>query len=232
VAPTVIRAGGGNSVDAITSGDTATLQDFFNAVSVLRQNNVQPHEDGFYHAHLPPNVSAQLMSDRAIQNLFTANPDHAAMKTGFIGQIANIKFFMNAESPNTLNTGLQTATTSAGSQYAFGIGAETINYSGVYISRTIVTGRGHLYERWVDEDKFINGDVGVTGKIGQFDVVNQSIRIQTDRVRLVIRSPIDRFQDVLSSAWSISAAWPVPSDVTSNSGSQRFKRAVVVESAT
>jgi hypothetical protein len=75
-APLVIRSGGGVSVDALNAGDVFTLQDAINAVNKLRRNNVPPHEDGYYHAHISPDGNAQVFTDPAFQRLNTALPDH------------------------------------------------------------------------------------------------------------------------------------------------------------
>ncbi len=56
------------------------------------------------------------------------------------------------------------------------------------------------------------------------------MQISTDRIRLILRAPIDRFQDVISAAWSIHTAFPVPSDITAG-GPQKYKRAVICEHA-
>ncbi len=77
VAPTVIRAGGGTGVDAITAADTLTLSDINNAVQALRTNNIQPHDDGWFHGHLPPIMNAEIFNDPAWQRLNTALPDHS-----------------------------------------------------------------------------------------------------------------------------------------------------------
>jgi hypothetical protein len=230
VAPQVIRCGGGNSVDAITSADTVTLQDFFNAVAVLRANNVQPHEDGFYHAHVSPQVDAQLYTDPVYQRLHTALPNSPSYVTGVPAAISNVRFFVNAESPNPTNTSSATSTGTL-AQYNQDVGGETINNSGITIQRTLITGKGALYEKWLNEDQYIS-EAGVTGKIGEFSVINNGIAISTERIRLVIRSPIDRLQDIVSAAWSISTCFPVPSDITALSSASIYKRMVVIESST
>jgi hypothetical protein len=92
----------------------------------------------------------------------------------------------------------------------------------------IVTGKGALYERYLDESDFVT-EAGITGKTGNFDVVNNGIKILTERIRLILRAPLDRLQQVTSSTWSITTCFPVPSDVTAPSGPERFKRAVVIE---
>jgi hypothetical protein len=228
--PDIIRVGGGDSIDAIGAGDLFTLQSAITACNRLRRHNVQPHEDNFYHAHISPDSNTQVFADPAFQRLNTALPDHTYYRHGFIGTIGGIAFFMNTESPDTFNTGAQVSTGVA-AQHGEEIGAETVNEGGISVGRILVTGRGSLYERWLDEEKHFVTEAGMTGKVGEFSITNAGLTVTTERIRLVIRAPIDRLQDVVSAAWSISTAFPVPSDVTATSGPQRFKRAIVIEHA-
>ena len=230
VAPVVVRAGGGAGVDAVSAADTLTLQDINNAVQVLRTNSVQPHDDGWYHGHLPPIMNAEVFADPAWQRLNTALPDHSNYKQGWVNPTLGVMFIMNAESPTPQTTSGLVSTGNAGAQYAFDVGGEVTNNLGVNINRTIITGKGALLERGFDESQYI-GEAGVTGKIGEFDVVNNGLSIGTDRIRLVIRSPLDRLQDVVSSTWSITTAFAAPSDITATSGPSLYKRAIVIESA-
>ena len=229
-APRIVRSGGGSSVDAIGAADTLLLQDCINAVALLRRANVMPHEDGFYHAHLDPLANAAIFADPVFQRLNTALPEGTMYSHGFIGHISGVMFFMNTESPNSLNTGTRVSTgTSA--FYSPDIGAETTNNSGIDIGRTILTGKGCLYERYLDEAQYVT-EAGTLGRNGSFDVVNGGAAILTERIRLVLRAQVDRLQLIVSAAWSISTSFPVPSDITAQSGPERFKRAVVIESAT
>lgn len=229
--PDILRAGGGDSVDDIGAADVFTLQDAINAANQLRTHNVQPHEDGYYHAHISPGSNSQVFQDPAFQRLNTALPDHVYYHEGFIGTISGIMFFMNTESPTNINSGATTPT-GTDSLYSRDIGSETVNETagGIRIGRILVTGKGALYEKYLDESQYIS-EAGVTGKIGEFDVVNAGIAITTERIRLVLRAPIDRLQDVVAASWSISTSFPVPSDVTAGTGPQRFKRAIVIEHA-
>lgn len=227
--PDIIRSGGGNSVDAIGAADTFTLQDAINATNRLRRFNVQPHEDGYYHAHISPDSNSQIFTDPAFQRLNTALPDHSYYHEGFIGTIAGIMFFMNTESPDALNSG-NLVSTGTNAQHAEDIGAEVRNESDIRVGRILITGRGALYEKWLPESHYVT-EAGVTGKLGEFDVVNAGINILTERIRLTLRAPLDRLQDIVSATWSISTSFPVPSDVTSDTGPQRFKRALVIEHA-
>jgi hypothetical protein len=227
--PDVIRSGGGDSVDAIGAADTFVLQDAINAVNKLRRQNVQPHEDGYFHAHISPDSNAQVFTDPAFQRLNTALPEHTIYHEGFIGTISGIMFFMNTESPDSLNSG-DTTSTGANALYSEDIGAETVNNAGIRIGRILVTGRGALYEKFLNESNYVS-EAGITGKLGEFDVVNAGLSVLTERIRLTLRAPIDRLQDIVASTWSITTGFPIPSDVTATTGPQRYKRAIIIEHA-
>lgn len=229
-AVTIVRSGGGATIDAIGAADTLLLQDCINAVAVLRNAYVMPHEDGFYHAHISPLANAQVFADPVFQRLNTALPEGVFYSQGFIGHMSGVMFFMNQEAPNQFNTGARTFTGPNAAQYSPDIGSETTNDNGINIGRVIITGKGALYERYLDESQYVT-EAGTVGKIGTFDVVNNGISILTERIRLVLRAPIDRLQQIVSSAWSITTAFPVPSDALSPSGPQLYKRAVVLEHA-
>ena len=228
-APRVIRANGGSSVDAIGASDTLSIQQIVNAAAVLRTALVQPHEDGTYHAHISPLSQAQFYADPIFQRLNQSLPDGMAYKEGFAGQLLGVSFFMNTESPGTLNSGSLVATASSGF-YGSELGAEVQNGAGVQIGRVIITGRGAGYERYLDESAYTT-EAGTTGKIGEFSVVNNGVQILTERIRLVIRAPLDRLQQNVSASWSITTGFATPSDITAPSGPQRYKRAVCLEHA-
>ena len=86
-----------------------------------------------------------------------------------------------------------------------------------------------LYERVLDESMYAT-EAGVTGKVGQFQTINAGVEVNTDDVRLVIRAPQNRTQDIVAATWSITTSFAVPSDITAG-GNERFKRAVVLEHA-
>jgi hypothetical protein len=226
--PDVIRAGGGSSVDAIGATDIFTLQDAINATNRMRKNNIPPHEDGYFHAHINTDGNSQVFEDPAFQRLNTALPDHRYYQEAFIGTLAGIAFFLNTESPDGGNAG-DLVPTGANAQYSSGIGAETTNESNIGIGRVVLTGRGAIYEKWLDEKSYVT-EAGITGKAGEFTIVNAGIEVQTERIRLILRAPVNRLQDIVAASWSITTSFPIPSDVTSG-GPQRFKRALVIEHA-
>jgi hypothetical protein len=228
-APRVIRAGGGASVDAITAADTFVFQLIVNAMNYLRTQNVPPHADGFYHAHIGPMSNAQIFNDTAWQRLHQACPDHVRYKEGFLGTIARTMFYENTEVPDALNAGSRIAT-GVNAFYSKGIGAETTNEGGLDIGRVIVTGRGSIYEKYLDEAKYVS-EAGITGKVGDFDIVQNGTQVATERIRLILRSPMDRLQDIVSATWSLSTCFPTPSDISGGAGPERFKRACIIEHA-
>ena len=227
--PRIVRSGGGTSVDALGAGDTITIQDIINAVALLRNANVPPHEDGTYHAHIGALAQAQFYADPIFQRLNQSLPMGMAYKEGYLGQMAGVSFIINNESPNASNTGTRTLTGTL-AQYSTEIGAETTNDAGIDVGRVIITGKGSIYERYLDESQFVT-DAGTVGKIGEFDIVQNGVNIQTERIRLVLRAPVDRLQQLVSASWSITTAFPIPSDALAPSGPERFKRALVIEHA-
>lgn len=234
-APKVLRANGGDSVDAIGASDTLSLQQVINACALLRRANVQPHEDGNYHAHISPLSQAQVYADPVFQRLNQSLPEGMAYKEGFLGTLSGVAFFMNNESPELTNSGQLVDTSAAtGSsltgKYAKEIGAEIVNGFGTQIGRVMITGRGVGYERYLDESMYVT-EAGTTGKIGEFSVSNNGISILTERIRLVIRAPLDRLQQKVAASWSITTGFAIPSDITAPSGPERYKRAIILEHA-
>lgn len=228
-APRIIRAGGGLSVDALGAADSFVMQHAIVAANMLRNANVPTHEDGFYHAHIGPLTNAQAFSDTPFQRLFTSLPNSDEIRMGVLGVIGNVKFIINSEIPQLNNTGAR-VTTGTNAQYATDIGAEIVNDTGIEVGRTIVTGKGTIYEKWLNEDAYVT-EAGVTGKIGEFDIVNNGMSIPVERVKLIMRAPVNRMQDMVACSWSCSTSFPVPSDITGPSGPERYKRAIVIEHA-
>lgn len=228
-APDIMRVGGGASDDALTPADILNLQSIINAESLLRTNNVPTHPDGFYHAHISPISNSQVFSDPAWQRLFQGKPESVQYTQGFIGRISRVLFYENTEVPNVHNSGATTAT-GINALYSEDIGSETVNDSGIDIGRIVITGKGALYERYLDESAF-KSQAGVQGKISNVNVSANGAQIDTQNVRLILRAPQDALQQMVTASWSYSGDFPVPSDIGGNSSSSRFKRAVVISHA-
>jgi hypothetical protein len=54
------------------------------------------------------------------------------------------------------------------------------------------------------------------------------VQVMTERIRLVLRAPLDRLQQLNSSSWSISGDWPTPTDALAPGGTAAYRRAAVV----
>jgi len=228
-APTIVRAGGAATVDGLTSLSTLTLRDVRNAVALMQRNRVPTHEDGYYHVHLDPLAVSQLFSDNEFQRLNQSLPDGIRYERFAVGMMLGCIFFTNSESPSFENTGTQ-ITTRGAARLGREIYAETRNLSGVPVLRTIVTGGGSMMEKWIDENAEYMSEAGATGRIGAFRVVNNGIEVPIERTRYIIRSPLDRLQQVVSQSWSASLDFGIPTDLLSGLTGARFKRAVVIES--
>ena len=86
-----------------------------------------------------------------------------------------------------------------------------------------------MVEKYVDESAFIS-EAGVTGKIGQFSVVNGGVAIMLDRIRYVMAAPLDALQQTIRQSWSWTGDMPIPSDALAGDPA-RFKRAIIMEHA-
>lgn len=224
-----LRVGGAATVDGISGANILTLNDVISAVSRLRDLSVPPHADGRYHVHLSAQAEAELFRDNHWQRLHQSLPESYAYRALAIGEAVGCIFFRNSEDPSvdTVSSTIALPGTTGGALLAPEIGAEVVNDAGLPIRRTIVTGGGVLYEKYLDESRYIS-EAGVTGKIGEFSIVNNGAQVMTSRIRLILRSPLDRLQQVVSQTWSWSGDFPVPSDQTSGDAA-RFKRAIVLE---
>lgn len=225
------RVGGGTSVDALTAGSILTLSDIQRAVAFLRGANVPPKADGLYHVHLSPQAEYQLFQDNAMQRIYQSIPDSVYQREGIITVQNGCAFYRNNQAPVVTNTGtlVSTGTNALCSPQ---IGAEVRNNTSINIDRTIVIGGGAMYEKYIDEGAYIT-DAGITGKIGEFSVVNGGIQVMTDRIRYILRAPLDRLQQVISQSWSWSGDFGIPTDAlgVALSGAAAYKRCVVIESA-
>lgn len=225
----VLRAGGGPTVDDIGASDLITPALIRSAVARLRSLNIPTHADGLYHCHLSPSAESALYETTEFQRLFTSMPGSSVYERLQLGDLYGVRFFRNSEAPSQ-TTVSSTNTQGAGSAlFAPELGSDVVNTSGQSVERTIITGGACLYEKYLDESRFISA-AGVTGKIGNFTITNQGAAVVTDRIRLTMRSPLDALQQVVTSSWSWSGDFGVPSDSLTGDAA-RFKRAVVIEHA-
>lgn len=227
----IYRVGAGATVDALVAGNVLTLQDIINAVAQMRGQNIPPCSDGWYHVHLTPEGEAQLMADNQFQRIFQSLPGDAPNQYAGIGQLAGCRFYRNTENPNQDNVGTLVDTSGGGGAARSGpvIGGDVINQAGVPIRRELMLGGTAVYEKYIDESNYMS-EAGIMGKIGEFTVTNGGVMVMTNRIRYIMRAPVDRLQQIIGQAWSWSGDFPVPSDALTGNAA-RYKRAIVLEHA-
>lgn len=223
------RVGAGATIDSITGSNILTLSAIVQGVSRLRQMNVRPHPDGYYHVHLSPVAEAQIFQDADFKSLHQSLPNEQRYQQFIISTLLGCKFIRNTDDPNSATvTTLTAAPGGAGGAFVAGeIGGEVINANGIGILRTIITGDACVFEKYFDESAFVTA-AGVNGKIGNFSLVQNSVQLMLDRIRYVARAPQDKLQQMVTQSWSWSGDFGVPSDELTGDAS-RFKRAFVIE---
>lgn len=225
--PTIIRVGGGTKVDVLNATSLFRLADIRSVVSRLRSQNVPMHPDRRYHCHFDPTSQNQIFSDPEFNKLLTALPDFYMYKDFALGELLNVVFFTNTEAPLPETVlGEDTASFSM----ADPLGAEFWSNgttTGTKVHRPLFTGYGALKEYYLDQAALLT-DAGLTGKIGNFRITNNGIEVLTDRIKFILRSPLDRLQQLVSSAWTWLGDFVVRTDAAVGDKA-RYKRLVVCE---
>jgi hypothetical protein len=223
----IVRVGGGKKIDDVGTSDLLRLSDIRSAVARFWQQNVPEQPDGRFHCHLDPTSQAQIFGDDEFQRLLTALPDYYMYRQFAIGELLNCVFFRNSECPlpETVEGGL-TATYNQDDPFAgelFNNGLTT----GMKVHRALFVGQGLMHEYYQDLGQLIT-EAGITGRIGEPSITNNGIEVFTDRIQLLIRSPLNRLQDLVSTSWKFIGDWPVRTDVTTGD-TARFKRVVEIQ---
>lgn len=223
----LVRVGGGFSVDSIGSNDLLRLADIRSAVARFWQQNVPEQPDGRFHCHLDPISQTQIFADPEFQRLLTSLPDYFMYRQFALGELLGCVFFRNSEVPqvDTVDGG-STASFSQDDPFAgelYNNGATT----GVQIHRALFVGQGSIYEYYQDLSQLIT-EAGVTGRVGAPQITNNGIEVMSERVQLIIRAPLNRLQDSVSTSWKFIGDWPVRTDSTTGDVA-RYKRMLVIE---
>lgn len=226
-ATTIVRVGGGNKVDDVGASDLFTLGGIRQAVANFWNDDVPEHEDGRFHAHLDPTSIMQVFADSEFQRLLTALPDHYTYRQFALGEMLGTVFFRNSQNPGPSTVkGGTTATFTADDNFAgelYNSGATT----GIPVHRVLFTGTEALTEYYSDMSALIT-EAGTNGKVGEFSITNNGIEVMVDRVRVIIRAPMDRLQQEVSTAWHFIGDWVVRTDAATGSAS-RYKRVQVLQ---
>lgn len=217
----LVYAGGGTSVDSIDSTDRFSVRDIRTVVAQLRSDNIPTHDDGLFHWHISPTSENQVFEDNEFQRLNQSMPDFVHYRRLALGIFGAGVFYRNNETPEPSNCG----TGPRANTHGF----ELFNGAGLQIARPICTGAEVIDEKYIDESQFIS-QAGVMGKIGDFAVVNGGTQIVLERIRLVMRAPQDKLQQVTSSTWSWSGDFVITTNelgIGASKASYRNARVVV-----
>ncbi len=221
------RVGGGATIDALTAANILTLTDVRAAVARFRQQNAPEQPDGRYHCHLSPTAETEIFADNEFQRLLTALPDYYMYRNLTVGELLGVVFFRNSESPIPQTVaGGTTASYDPTDPLALElfVGGTT---AGISVQHTLFVSQGAIYEYYQDLSQLIT-EAGVTGRVGEPRITNNSIEVFTERIQLIIRSPLNRLQDLVSTSWKFIGDWPARTDATTGDAA-RYKRVVVVE---
>lgn len=237
-APAIVRAGAATSVDGLTAASALKFAEIRRAVAIMERNNVPKFDDGTYHCHLDPVMVSQLYADNEFQRSQQEGQGQSGQwKDMALAQAMGVRFYSNQEAPNVYNS----APEGSSGLYSTGRGsavaspefhAEVRNSAGVGVSRGIIMGKGSLMEAWIDEKAAYMTAAGALGKIGEFSITNNGIMVEAERIRYIIRTPIDVLQQIVTQAWSWSGDFGVPSDLFGGLSASLFKRCVVLEAGT
>jgi N4-gp56 family major capsid protein len=200
-APTTIRPNARTTAFNITTGDTATVGLFFDAVARLRAMNVPTFADGTYQAHVDSITMRQLLSDTEFRQAFQSQGPNDTYQQGRLTIFGGVTFVLNMEVPTVTGDGQ----------------ANTIR-------RPIVLGADPLIAMPLEGQGLLLNGTGVEDVPG-ISVIE--VAPQTDVV-LIVRPPQDRLQQVVSASWAWTGDYSVPTDSTTGD-SALVKRAVVIE---
>lgn len=223
----MVFVGGGTRTDDIGSTDVLTLAALRTAVARFWQQNVPEMPDGRFHAHMNPTSQTQIFADTEFQRLLTSLPDYYMYKQFSVGEILNTVVFRNSENPvpETV-TGGTTATFSLDDAFAPELYSNGSASTGVRLDRVLLTGQNSIFEYYQDLSGLIT-EAGVVGKVGQPTINNNGIEVMTDRIQLIIRAPLNRLQDLVSTSWKFIGDWPIRTDATVGDAA-RYKRVQVI----
>lgn len=202
-APVSYRPGTGATRYGLASTDVATAAVFRSAVARLRTMNV-PTINGHYVAHVDPTTEAELFADADFKQAYQGRGDSLVFGDMSIGTFLGIDWVRNTEAPTASDGG------SAGT---------------LTVHQPIVMGADALLSCPFSEMGSLLANVGTNA--GSIELIGPAQGVQ---VAHIIRPPLDRLQQVVSSSWSFVGDFAVPSDVGTGDAAL-YKRAVIIEHA-
>ena len=200
LAPVSYRPNARTTSNDVVAGDVANMASFRSGVARLRNQNV-PDIDGYYVAHIDSITEQELFTDADFKQAYQGRGDSPVFQQMSIGRFLGIDWVRNQEVPTVTNI------------------------AGVVVHRPIILG----------DESLIAGPFERMGTLlaelnDNLDSDIQMLGPDNAQVALIVRPPLDRFQQVVSAAWSFVGDFAVPSDSLTGDAAL-YKRAVVVEHA-
>ncbi len=211
IAPVSFRPNARATANQLVAGDIATLSLFQSAVTRLRRQKV-PTIGGAYTAFISPQTIDELWQDSAFQLAYRGRADSPAYRDfsvegpigqdgTFYGRFAGIDWIVTTNGPSD--------------------DSPLTNQGAVQYWRPIVCGQESLIRAPFAEMERLVTDMQAGGTV-EVDMIKGVARI--------LRAPLDRFGQVLTSTWSWIGGYAVGTDLLTGD-STAYKRAVVVEHA-
>ncbi len=183
--------------------------------------------DGRFHCHLDPTSETQIFADAEFQRLLTSLPDYYMYREFAIGELLGCVFFRNSECPLPETVEPKDGVTFSQDDNFAGDLYNTGAVTGVKMHRALFVAQGGIMEYYQDLSQLIT-EAGITGRVGEPRITNNGIEIFAERIQLIIRSPLNRLQDMVASSYRFIGDWPVRTDVTTGDAA-RMKRVVCIE---
>lgn len=207
-APVSVRAGTSNDTSFnLAAGDLIKFSHFRAAVTRLRRMNVPAAEGGNFIAHIDPVTESQLFADTEFQALYQGRADSETYRDLALGTFGGLVWVRNNEVPalTAADTGYEDLVTT--------------------VHRPIVVGQGALVAAPFEDIAGLLRETGVAD-VPEIAMLNVAPGVDVARI---VRPPQDRLQQVVSTSWSWTGDYGVPSDSLANGDASQFKRAVVLE---
>lgn len=223
----LVRVGGGMKVDDLGSTDILRLADIRSAVARFRTQNVPVMPDLRFHCHLDPTSESQVYADDEWQRLLTSLPDYYMYKDFAIGELLGCLFYRNSECPLVETVEPKDGVTYDQDDPFAGELTNNGLSTGMKVHRPVFVGQGGIIEYYQELSQLIT-EAGVVGRVGEPKINNNGIEVYADRVQLIIRAPLNRLQDQVSTSWKFIGDWPFRTDVTTGDVA-RMKRVCCIE---
>jgi hypothetical protein len=177
---------------------------------------------------LDPKSQALLFADAEFQRLMQSLPDYYPYKEFALGDMLGTVFLRNSECPvaQTVVGGL-TATYNQEDPFVGELFNNGNPATGVPVHEILFTSQGGILEYYNDMSALIT-EAGVPGKVAEPSISNNGIEVMTERIQLIIRQPLNRLADKVSTSWKFMGDWPCRTDAATG-GPARFKRFRVIQ---